>query len=201
MGIPLKPNPSRPGWAVLGLLALVVVLAVQGCTSSAQDIRGGRQEATGAIGVDPGELEPAPEIGRLAPDFTLADLEGNPVSLSDFQGKAVFINFWATWCPPCRAEMPEIEDLHQKYKDQDVAVIGVNLFEPQDKVREYVQRGGFNWTFVIDTTGEVTRNYGISALPTSFFLDSQGTIRAVNIGPMTERLMEAKLAEATGQMP
>ncbi len=201
MGISLKPNPSRPGWAVPGLLALFVLLAVQGCTSSTQDIRGGSREATGAIGVDPGKLEPAPEIGRLAPDFTLADLEGNQVSLSDFQGKAVFINFWATWCPPCRAEMPEIESIYQKYRDQDVAVIGVDLFEPEDKVREYVQRGGFSWTFVIDTTGVVTRSYGISALPTSFFLDSRGIIRAVNIGPMTERLMEAKLAEATRQMP
>ncbi len=201
MGVSLKTNPSRPGWAVLGLLATFVLLAVQGCTSSTQDIRGGRLEATGAIGVDAGDLEPAPEIGRLAPAFTLADLEGNPVSLSDFQGKAVFINFWATWCPPCRAEMPEIEAIYQKYRDQDVAVIGVDLFEPEDKVREYVQRGGFSWTFVIDTTGEVTRKYGISALPTSFFLDSQGIIRAVNIGPMTEKLMEAKLAEATRQMP
>ncbi len=201
MGISLKTNPSRPGWAVLGLLATFVLLAVQGCTSSDQDIRGGRLEATGAIGVGAGELEPAPEIGRRAPDFTLADLEGNPVSLSDFQGKAVFINFWATWCPPCRAEMPEIESIYQKYRDQDVAVIGVDLFEPEDKVREYVQRGGFSWSFVIDTTGVVTRNYGISALPTSFFLDSQGIIRAVNIGPMTERLMEDKLAQATRQMP
>jgi hypothetical protein len=79
----------------------------------------------------------------------------------------------------------------------DVAVIGVNLFEPEDKVREYVQRGGYNWSFVIDTTGEVTRNYGISALPTSFFLNSQGIIREVHIGSMTGNLMEAKLAEAT----
>ena len=197
MSISLKLNPSRPGWATLGLLALFVLAAVQGCNSSVQEIRGGRLEATGAIGVDADDLEPAPEIGRLAADFILADLEGNLVSLSDLRSKAVFINFWATWCPPCRAEMPEIEDLYQKHMNTDVAVIGVNLFEPEDKVREYVQRGGYNWSFVIDTTGEVTRNYGISALPTSFFLNSQGIIREVHIGSMTGNLMEAKLAEAT----
>jgi thiol-disulfide isomerase/thioredoxin len=128
--------------------------------------------------------------------IVLADLEGTPVSLSDFRGKSVFINFWATWCPPCRAEMPEIEAIYQKYKDKDVVVIGVDLFEPEDRVRQFVQRGGYSWTFVIDITGEVTRDYGVSAIPTSFFLDREGIIRAVNIGAMTERAMEAKLAEA-----
>ena len=195
MGILLACNLSRYGWVVSGLQTVVLLglLAIQGCTTSAPDVTNGRQ--LGPLG--PGELPPASEIGRLAPDFTLSDLDGNWFRLSDLRGKVVFVNFWATWCPPCRAEMPEIEDLYQKHMNTDVAVIGVNLFEPEDKVREYVQRGGYNWSFVIDTTGEVTRNYGISALPTSFFLNSQGIIREVHIGPMTGNLMEAKLAEAT----
>lgn len=173
-----KRNWPRLGWVALGILtiALLGLLGAQAWTRSAQD-----------VGVD---------VGQLAPDFTLTDLEGNQVSLSDFRGKIVFINFWATWCVPCRVEMPEIEAVYQQYKDRDVVVIGVDLFEPEDEVRQYVQQGGYSWTFVIDTTGEVAASYEVAAIPTSFFIDGEGIIRAVNIGAMTKRAMEAKLAEA-----
>jgi thiol-disulfide isomerase/thioredoxin len=135
-------------------------------------------------------------VGDLAHDFTLADVEGNQVTLSDFRGKTVFVNFWATWCPPCRSEMPAIEALYQEYKDRDVVVIGVDLYESRDKVRKFVQGGGYSWLFVIDDTGEVARNYRIRAVPTSFFLDSEGIIREVTIGAMNKKTMENKLAKA-----
>ncbi len=175
MDVSMPRNLSRSGRAALAFLALVLLglLVAQGCTSSPQDI-----------------------AGIQAPDFTLTDLEGNQISLSDLRGKTVFLNFWATWCPPCRAEMPEIEAIYQEYKDRDVVVIGVDLREPESTVRQYVQQGGYSWTFVIDTTGAVARDYGITAIPTSIFLDSDGIIRAVNIGAMTKRAMEAKLAKA-----
>ncbi len=174
-------------WGVLAA-AMLALLLTQNCSPSAQD--------TGNIEAKGGELVPAPEVGYPAPDFTLVDLNGDQLRLSDLRGKVVFINFWATWCPPCRAEMPEIEAVHQEYKDKDVVVIGVDLFEPEDEVRQFVQRGGYSWTFVIDTTGEVTASYRVAAIPTSFFIDRAGIIRAVHIGAMTKRVMEAKLAEA-----
>jgi peroxiredoxin len=177
--------------ALLGLL-----LAIQGCAPSAQDTGRSGQEGSGTIGLKGSELAPAPEIGHPAPDFTLVDLKGNEVALSDFRGKTVFINFWATWCPPCRAEMPEIEAVHQEYKDKGVVVLGVDISEPENTVRQYIQKGGFSWTIVLDSTGEVARNYQIAAIPTSFFIDREGIIRAVNIGAMTKRAMENKLAEA-----
>ncbi len=185
---------ARLGWLVPVLLipVLLGLLAAPGCTPSAQDITNGRQPGP----PPPGKLTPAPETGRLAPDFTLTDLEGNSVTLSDFRGKAVFINFWATWCPPCRAEMPEIEAVYQEYKSKDVVVIGVDLLEAESEVRQFVQQGGYSWIFVIDTTGEVTNDYGITAIPTSFFLDKEGIIRAVKVGAMTKRVMESQLAEA-----
>jgi thiol-disulfide isomerase/thioredoxin len=191
MNISLRSVNFRPGWLVPGLCAVVLLglLAAQGCTSSAQEIRNGQKAGQS-------ELSPAPKVGRLAPDFTLTDLEGNSVSLSDFRGKAVFINFWATWCPPCRAEMPEIEAIYQEYKGKDVVVIGVDLLEDADVVRQYVQKGGFSWVFVFDTTGKVADNYAITAIPTSFFLDKEGIIRAVHIGAMTKRVMESQLAKA-----
>ncbi len=199
MGVSLERNLSGYGRVVLGLLAVTLLgllLAIQACTSSAQDTGRSGQEGSGTISLKGSELAPAPEIGRLAPDFTLVDLKGNEVTLSDFRGKAVFINFWATWCPPCRAEMPEIEAVYQEYKDKGVVVIGVDILETEEEVLQFVQRGGYSWTFVLDTTGLVVVNYEIGAIPTSFFIDREGIIQAVNIGAMTKRAMEIKLAEA-----
>ncbi len=187
MGISLESNLSRFRRVGLGLLAvaLVGILVIQGCTPSSPAVESGRQET--AVGV---------KVGEIAPDFTLTDLEGNSIILSEYRGKVVFINFWATWCPPCRAEMPEIEAVYQEYKDKGVVVIGVDILEPEDVVRQFVEQGGYSWTFVLDTTGAVSDDYKIAAIPTSFFIDGEGIIQAVNIGAMTKRAMEAKLTEA-----
>ncbi len=201
MGVSPERNLSCYGRVVLGLLAVALLgflLAIQGCAPSAQDTGRSGQEDSGTIGLKGSELAPAPEIGRLAPDFTLIDLKGNEVTLSDFRGKTVFINFWATWCPACRAEMPEIEAVYQEYKDNGVVVIGVDILEPEDVVRQFVEQGGYSWTFVLDATGAVSDDYRIVAIPTSFFIDREGIIQAVNIGAMTKRALEVKLAEVMG---
>ena len=180
MNILAQRNKSRPARVIVALLALILLgaLVVTGCSTTSQG-------AT-SIGLN---------VGNLAPDFTLTDLDGNQVTLSDFRGKAVFINFWATWCPPCRAEMPEIEAVYQAYKDRDVVVIGVDLNESVNEVRQYVEEGGYSWIFVIDT-GLVSRNYRVTAIPTSFFLDKEGIIRDVSIGAMSRVTMASKLAKA-----
>ncbi len=175
-------------WVVLGLLALFVLLVLQGCGLSARDIDSNPREGNGAFR---GEGDPAP-------DFALLDLEGNSITLSQFRGNVVFINFWATWCPPCRAEMPEIEALYREYQDQGVVVIGVDIAEPEDMVRKYLRRGGYSWNFVLDTTGKVSNDFRVTSLPTSFFLDRTGVVRAIGVGGMTKRNMESKLAEAMG---
>ncbi len=177
MFIKIARSRARSGRVVLILLAIVIfgLLTVQACTPSS------------ASGVS---------VGEPAPDFTLVDLDGNQVSLSDFRGEAVFLNFWATWCPPCRAEMPEIEALYQDYKDKDVVVIGIDIRETREEVLQYIQEGGYSWTFVLDTIGEVTTSYEVPAIPTSFFIDGDGIIRAVRIGAMTKRVMEDELAKA-----
>jgi peroxiredoxin len=141
-------------------------------------------------------LEAAPEIGYPAPDFTLTDLDGNEVSLSSYRGKAVFLNFWATWCPPCRFEMPEMEGLYQEYKNKDVVIIGVDLMEYASSVSSFVEENGYSWTFVIDSTGEVTADYAVTGIPASFFIDKKGIIRALQVGAMSRALMETNLAEA-----
>lgn len=177
----------------LGILVqvLVIILIIQGCTGNTPDLGGDTSTIDQAAG-----LEPAPEEGHIAPDFTLKDLHGNTVNLEELRGKVVFINFWASWCPPCRAEMPEIEAVHQEYKDRGVVVLGVDISEPENTVRQYIQQGGFTWTILMDSTGEVARDYRITAIPTSFFLDREGIIRVVKVGAMTKREMEANIAEA-----
>ena len=107
MDIYRRRNWLSSGRASLGLLvvALLGLILVPACAPSSQAVNG--DQPAGTVGVN---------VGQVAPDFTLTDLEGNQVSLSDFRGKTVFVNFWATWCPPCRAEMPEIEAIYQEYK-------------------------------------------------------------------------------------
>ncbi len=187
MDISLESNLSRFRRVGLGLLAVALagILVIQSCTPSSPAVESGRQETT--VGV---------KVGELAPDFTLTDLDGNSVTLSEYRGKVVFINFWATWCPPCRAEMPEIEAVYQEYKDKGVVVIGVDILEPEDVVRQFVEQGGYNWIFVLDATGAVSDDYKITAIPTSFFIDREGIIQVVKIGAMTKRAMENKLAIA-----
>jgi thiol-disulfide isomerase/thioredoxin len=153
-------------------------------------MQGGRQEA--AVGIN---------VGEIAPDFTLLDLEGKEVRLGEFRGKVVFVNFWATWCPPCRAEMPDIESLYQEHKDKGLVVIGIDISESEATVRQFVQRGGYSWTFVLDSDGAVAASYNIRAIPTSFFIDREGVIQAVNIGAMTKKGMEATLAEVIMSAP
>jgi len=187
MFILLERNTARFGRILSALLvvAMLVLLVVQACALSSPSVTGKEQEAT--VGVN---------VGNLAPDFTLDDLEGGKVRLSELRGKVVFINFWATWCPPCRAEMPEIEAIHQEYRTKDVVVIGGDIMESESIVRRFVQQGGYTWTFAMDTSGEVSAQYNINAIPTSYFIDREGIIRAINIGAMTRRAMEAKLSRA-----
>ena len=184
---------ERLKWRLPALLGIVILglLVVQSCASAVPD-----KTIERTPGPPPADkLAAVPEVGRRAPDFTLTDLDGNQIRLSDLRGKVVFINFWATWCPPCRAEMPEIEAIHQEYKSKDVVVIGVDILESENVVRDLVEQGGYTWTFVIDTTGEMSSSYKVNAIPSSYFIDREGVIRAVNIGAMTKRAMEAKLRQ------
>ncbi|HEY33040.1 MAG TPA: redoxin domain-containing protein [Dehalococcoidia bacterium] len=166
---------SRRTWIICGLLVIILLglLVAQSCVSV------------------------SPQIGHRAPDFTLVDLEGNTVRLSDFRGKVVFLNFWATQCLPCLVEMPDMEELYQEYRDEGVVIIGVNVGEPKSIVSYFVEENGYSWTFVIDTTGEVfIGGYEVIGIPSSFFIDRAGIIRAINRGYMNKATMVSKLAEA-----
>lgn len=139
--------------------------------------------------------KPAPRQGFLAPDFELVDTGGNLVRLSDFRGSPVLLNFWASWCPPCRAEMPAMQRVHEAYADKSYVILAVNTAY-QDRETDALQFARqFDLTFPIlfDRTGETSRLYEIRSMPTSFFIDSQGIIREVIVGgPMSEGLLRSQ---------
>ena len=134
--------------------------------------------------------------GFPAPDFTLDLLGGGQVTLSELRGKAVLVNFWATWCLPCREEMPAIEAFYRSHKDLGLVVIGVNLTD-QDSIPDvagFVQELGVTFPIALDRDGVVSRRYQLLGLPTSFFIDRQGVIRSVVVGgPMSEALIQSRV--------
>lgn len=131
--------------------------------------------------------------GDLAPDFTVETLDGKTVSLSDYRGKTVLLNFWATWCPPCRSEMPDLEQLYRERKDQGFVVLAIDLQEPKAPVRTFVERLGLTFPILMDDTGEVAQRYNIQVLPTSFFIDKEGHIATFNFGALNRSAILRKL--------
>ena len=107
-------------------------------------------------------------------DFTLEDLQGNKVTLSDLKGKKVYINFWATWCHPCKEEMPDIEKLYQETKDSDLVILTVNAGEDKKTVQDFMTKNNYNFTVLLDVKGEVSQLYQVTGIPTSYFIDSKG---------------------------
>jgi thiol-disulfide isomerase/thioredoxin len=147
-------------------------------------VSGQLQPLSGNVPSDPA----APQLNTPAPDFTLTGLDGLPVRLSDLKGKPVIINFWATWCPPCRLEMPALEAVYQKYKDKGLVVLGVNTGERvrdaglPDRVKSYAEQIGIHFPVVLDTNDAVADLYRLRAYPTSYFVDSSGTLTDIRRG-------------------
>ncbi len=123
-------------------------------------------------------------------DFTLEDLNGNKVALSGLSGKKVFLNFWATWCPPCKAEMPDIEELYQETKESDLVIIAVNVGEDKKTVQDFMDANSYNFTVLLDTDGKVSQLYQVSGIPTSYFVDTEGYLDDGTSGPLSLEAMK-----------
>jgi len=140
----------------------------------------------------------APELVISGPDGSpapLLDLDGNPVRLADLRGRPVWINFWASWCPPCQAETPTIRDTAEAYAPQGLAVIGISVQEAtEDDVRAYAATYELTYTIAADLTGDVYRRYRVFGLPTQYFLDEDGIIRSIVQGPVTPSSAASNLA-------
>lgn len=133
------------------------------------------------------------ENGATAPNFNLTTLDGKQVQLSDYRGKKVILNFWATWCPPCRAEMPHMQNFYEKNKDDDIVVLAVNLTnmdKGEAQVKNFVKDYGLTFPIPLDETGEVGETYQAYIIPTSYILTPEGKISQKIVGPMDEEMMK-----------
>ncbi len=149
-----------------------------------------------------GAPPPSPREGFSAPDFTLDLLGDGQLTLSDLRGKAVMVNLWASWCPPCRAEMPAIEKVYQAFQAQGLVVLGVNTTfqDSESDVAAFVEEFGLTFPILLDHEGGVSRRYQMRGLPSTFFIDRQGIIRTVVIGgPMSEAVIQLKVEELLRQ--
>ncbi len=154
---------------VLNIIAVLLVVSaafsgvlMAGCTGSAS--------------------EHGPEIGKLAPDFTLNRLDGQEVSLSSFRGRPVLLNFWATWCGPCRIEMPLLQGVYEKWAGTGLVLLAVNLQEGPSEVKEFVESAGYTFPVLLSPGNDVPLAYNIRGIPATFFVDADGVIRDVKIG-------------------
>jgi len=125
--------------------------------------------------------------GDVAPDFTITTLDGETVSLSDYRGKAVFLNFWASWCPPCQAEMPSIESLKNRMADCDFVILAVSVDAGSQEratknVQTYIEKNGYTFEVLLDYEQRVAEHYGVVSVPTTFILDESGVIVEVSRG-------------------
>jgi cytochrome c biogenesis protein CcmG/thiol:disulfide interchange protein DsbE len=168
----------RRPW-LLGALGLLVVALAAGIT---------RGQPTASASA-------APEVDHPAPSFSLSTPDGAAVSLADLRGQVVLVNFWATWCPPCRAEMPAIQAAYERYHAKGFTVLAVTADEDVPAIRAFFRQRGLGFPVLLDPQGGVHAAYRANTLPSSFFVDREGVIRAVYHGPMSEAVIDGQLAK------
>ncbi|WP_155985951.1 peroxiredoxin family protein [Paenibacillus gorillae] len=175
--------------SVLAAAALAAILLVDYGGSSAE------------LPAGAGMVEVGLNKGQQAPDFKLVALDGSEISLSDYRGKTVFVNFWASWCPPCKVEMPHMEKLYSAYRDQDVVVLSVNMTSTEKSghnVSSFVEERGLTFPVVLDEKGTVMSQYRVRSFPTTFVVDSEGIIRDRMLGAVDFAGMERRLKDVLG---
>jgi len=163
----LKPKQKyNPLWTIIiVVVAVVSLVAVTVLTSNTSKV------AT---------------VGQPAPDFTLRTVDGKQVSLSQFKGKPVIINFWATWCPPCRLEMPALEEISRQAADKGFVLLAVDKEEDATTVKNFLTQNHYDYLSVLDLDGSVSTMYQVSGIPTSIFVDANGIVRDMHTGTMPD---------------
>ncbi|GFI17618.1 thiol-disulfide oxidoreductase ResA [Lachnospiraceae bacterium] len=167
------------------------------------------KEAGNAPGEDTsenGSEDSAPKVP--APDFSLTDQYGNTHTLSDYKGKTVFLNFWATWCPPCKGEMPEIQEIYEYYGENGSEVVVLGIASPdygrekdEETVAAFLEENGYSFPVVMDTGGLYAYTYGVSAYPTTFMIDKEGNVYGYVAGQLTREIMESIIEQTINSIP
>ncbi|GAB4533455.1 MAG: hypothetical protein Fur0018_22780 [Anaerolineales bacterium] len=165
-----------------GLLILLGVLSALWGASQTPKAAAAQKGVPSAI--------PVKVPARPAPEISLQGLDGQPVTLSDFRGQVVLLNNWATWCPPCKAEMPDLQAYHQAHQAEGFTVIAVNAGDPPADVRAFARDYGLTFPVWPDPNTTVLRAFGVQGLPTSFVIDRDGMVRATWTGAITRQALE-----------
>jgi len=188
------PPRSRRGFVRRVVYPVVVIAAIIGVIWWLDFRSGGAKSPTGER-YGPVDLPPALQTqglnieakeGALAPDFLLENLDSVELRLSDFRGQPVVLNFWATWCKPCRLEIPQFVRAYEKYSERGLVIIGLNLQEGKALIKPFADDYGMDYPIAIDRDGEVGDKYRILGLPTTYFIDREGVIRSSFTGPFVE---------------
>ena len=188
---------GRRAWLVgVAVTALAVAACGGGSGSSAPPASDGQGEVNaaqvqdlrlGPIDTPPvRDLKVGATVGRLAPNFRLERPDGGTVVLSDLRGKPIFLNFWATWCGPCRFEMPEIQAMHERLGDE-LVVLAVDQDESSGDVVNFFEELGLTFDSVIDDGNKVSAKYRLFGLPSTYIIDAEGVVQAVKVGPFANQ--------------
>ncbi len=164
---------------IMLIVTLVSAMLVSGCTAGS------------------GSSNPeSATVGQPAPDFKLQNLDGESVSLSDFKGKTVLVNFWASWCGPCRFEMPFLQGIYDEWSEQELVLLTVNVGESPAQAKDFMEELDLSFPVLLDTEEAVARMYSIAAIPTTFFIDKDGVIQKKIIGAFSSKAqIESELSK------
>jgi len=173
---PESPKPTRTTGSIV--IVLAVVLALLGLL------------AWGLI-----QSQKGPVDSGVAPDFTITGYDGQTVTLSDLRGKVVIINFWASWCPPCREEAAYLEQTWRKYEDRGVVFIGVDYVDTEKAALAYIAEFDITYLNGPDIGTRIAQAYNIKGVPETYYVDRNGTLRGVHIGPLTSPILDEKIDE------
>jgi len=200
-----KTSPKTPSvFIIIPLLGLIIVVGLSWLISNSSANNGKKSVSTLSSNIlqtadnqSASMSQSAVEIGKPAPDFSLKNIDGKEIHLSDFAGKPVMINFWATWCPPCQKEMPEIEKFYEHYNASGLVVLSINATSQDniDNVKETIQKNQLTFPVLLDESGQVAWQYKLNGLPTSFFINSQGIIREIQIGEVNPSDLDGYFSE------
>jgi peroxiredoxin len=200
----LRQVAAALGAVVVTAVVLTIATAPLGSTTPGlpNPVASAYQLGSPIPGLQVGKV--APELAGTAGDgspFKLTDTDGHPVQLADLRGRAVWLNFWASWCPPCQSETPNLRAMDARYKNRGLSLIAIQVQQTSEEGRAYAARYGLLYTIGEDVSAAVFRTYRVYALPTQFFIDPAGVIRAVVNGPLDEagasRLIESILPAAS----
>ncbi len=172
--------------------ALVLLVLVFGCSQVETASQTGKEAPdtvlvetpqTGKRAPDTVLVEAAPQVGKMAPDFTLTSLTGEVIQLSAFRGKPVLLNFWATWCPPCRDEIPLIQSVFEESSGAKLAVMSINGWEDKATIQEFMSKSGLTFPVLLNYPGKATvTTYKVVYIPTTFIIDATGIIKSIKVG-------------------